>query len=279
MENPLTIIELIENGTLSSEAAAFLWMAMFSDVSLIIGGNTGSGKTTLLNALFSFVPETERTVITEETPEIRILQKHKIRMIANEELGIGMKDVAKDTLRMRPDRVIIGEVRTKEEFEALFDSLLAGQAKGTYATMHAQSANEAVNRMKSFGMGREDLEAIDLIAIVRRIPIYDSENKRHYEIRRMTEISEMQNGEATNLFRYDSEKKKLDCDAKTLLKSGIFRKMCVNYGMNRKGLLEEMGRRREFLEGIASENNGGKKAGAYEISGKINGYMFSEKKE
>jgi Flp pilus assembly CpaF family ATPase len=130
-EKPFTPAELIANNTISSQAMAFLWMAMQTDCSILIAGNTGSGKTTLLNALFAFVPENERVVITEETPEISVPHKHIAKVHVVENLGIGMSDLIVDTLRMRPDRVVIGEVRNNEEVAAFMDTLLAGQGKGS----------------------------------------------------------------------------------------------------------------------------------------------------
>src|SRR3989338_3309739 len=200
LRNPLNARELCDLQTLSLDAAAFLWAVLYGDVSLCIAGNTGSGKTTTLNALFSFIPLNERIVVTEETPELFLLHEHCVKILANEELGVGMKDLVKDTLRMRPDRVVVGEVRSAEETQALFDSLLAGQAKGSFFTFHADSASEALLRLKALGVSGEDLDALDLILVQKRISFFDSKNKRATELRRVTEIAEVVEGNARLLF-------------------------------------------------------------------------------
>ena len=203
--SPMTMLDIVNSGSISSEAAAFLWLCAYADVSLIVAGNTGSGKTTFLNALFSFVPLEDRVVVTEETPEIVVPQKHAARIVANEDLGIPLRDLVKDTLRMRPDRVIIGEVRSADEVKALFDSLLAGQARGSYATFHANDAKEALTRLVALGASREDLNAINLIVVLRRFTLYDSFNKKQREVRRCTEIREIAGGKPVALFEYDAE--------------------------------------------------------------------------
>ena len=128
----------------SSNSLAFFWMLLQSSSSILVCGNTGSGKTTTLNALFSFVPLNERVVVVEETPELNIFQEHCVKIIANKELGITLSNLVEDTLRMRPDRVIVGEVRNAEEAQALGECLLAGQARGTYATLHATDGVQAL---------------------------------------------------------------------------------------------------------------------------------------
>ncbi len=247
--SPMTMLDIVNSGSISSEAAAFLWLCAYADVSLIVAGNTGSGKTTFLNALFSFVPLEDRVVVTEETPEIVVPQKHAARIVANEDLGIPLRDLVKDTLRMRPDRVIIGEVRSADEVKALFDSLLAGQARGSYATFHANDAKEALTRLVALGASREDLNAINLIVVLRRFTLYDSFNKKQREVRRCTEIREIAGGKPVALFEYDAESDSLK-PTNFLASSETLRKISVNYDSSPKELLKEMSRREEFLDSL-----------------------------
>lgn len=187
-EQPFSPPELIVNSTIPSEAMALLSLLMGGDNSIIIAGNTASGKTTTLNALFSFIPCKERVVITEETPEINIPHPHQIRLVANKEMGLSLSDLVYDTLRMRPDRMIVGEVRNKMEVEALFDVLLAGQARGAYATFHAQSADEAIARFRSYGIAQNDMRSVDSIVVQKRMLAYNPRNRTCSEIRKVTEI-------------------------------------------------------------------------------------------
>ncbi len=254
--SPLSIIDLIKCQTLSTEAAAFLWLAAFADTSTIIAGNTGSGKTTLANALFSFIPLDERVIIIEETPEIRIPHKHRIRLIANRELKISMEELVHNSLRMRPDRVMMGEVRTPAEAKALFDSLQAGQAKGSFATFHSEDSVELVNRLRGMGISKEDLGAVDLVIIMRRISVYNKAKKSKSEIRRVMEISEIsENGAPFILFSMDSKTRKLKPIRKNLSKSSLLEKISLNYQSNRREIIKEIERRKKVLERMLPANH------------------------
>lgn len=267
-KTPLSVPDLVSFGTISAEAAAFLWLALQADVSLIVAGNTGSGKTSTLNALLSFVPLSERVVVVEETPELRPLHRHCVRLVASEDAGIPMRDLVKDTLRMRPDRVVVGEVRSKPEAEALFDSVLAGQAKGTYATMHAKSAKDCLARLASFGLPTADLGAFDLIVVQRRIPVYDAKEKTQKELRRVTEIAEVRGGEADLIFRHNARNGKLEGCGRSLL----LERLCANYQTNRAGMEKEVQKRAEFME-----KRGRRRMGFEEFAQSVGEYLFGEK--
>ncbi len=165
---PFSPIELAANGTLSFEALGLLWIAVKSDCNILVAGNTGSGKTTLLNALFSFVPKGERVVVVEETPELNIMHEHVVKLSVVDGLNVGMTDLITDSLRMRPDRIVIGEVRSREEAGAFVDTMLAGQGKASYATFHAQNSGDAVNRLARMGVPESDLGAVDMIVVQKR---------------------------------------------------------------------------------------------------------------
>ena len=210
-EKPFTPEELCRNGTASAEAMAFLWLAMQTDLSVIVAGNTGSGKTTTLNALFYFVPLQERIALLEETPEIRVPHRHVVRLVARPELGFGMKELIVETLRMRPDRVIVGEMRNAEETNAFVDTMLAGQGRGSYATFHGQSGQETLNRLKNLGVNEMDLGSIGAIVVQRRWNSFHQNGVR--EERRITEICEvcLKGGKASakKVFGFDYAKKRL----------------------------------------------------------------------
>ncbi len=169
----------------------------------MIAGNTGSGKTTTLNAIFSFVDDSERIIITEETPEINIFHKHKVSLRVNKSANIDMKDLIKSTLRLRPDRLIIGEIRDQNEVEAFVDTILAGQGKGSIATFHAQSSLEALQRLRKLGVLEQDLNTIDLIIIQRRWTQYNISERKSIEIRKIVSVSEIIDGKIYDIFKYD----------------------------------------------------------------------------
>jgi Flp pilus assembly CpaF family ATPase len=247
-ERPFSPKELCTNNTICMEALAYLSLLMQSDRSVIIAGNTASGKTTTLNALFSFVPCNERIVITEETPEINIPHLHQMRLVANQEMGVSLKELVYDSLRMRPDRMIVGEIRNAEEAEALFDVLLAGQARGSYATLHAQSAGEAVQRLLSFGINRMDINSIDCIVVQRRMLVYDRKKRKNTEVRRVTEIVEV--GEKmTPVFSYNREKDVLERDRESV----VIPEIAKTFGSTMKDLEGESKERQKLFSKLGSD--------------------------
>ncbi len=239
-ERPFTSFELVENKTLSKDAMTFLSLIIQGDNSVIIAGNTASGKTTTLNTLFVFVPANERIIIVEETPEIRIPHKHQLRLVANSDMGISLKDLVYDSLRMRPDRMMVGEVRNMNETQALFDVLLAGQARGVYATFHAQSTAEALQRLRSFGINENDLRSIDFIIVQKRMLSYDPKKRVCSEIRRVVEVSNQEGA----IYAYDGKKdllnqRKLD---------SVIEKIADGMRISKKELLEEIKIRKQMID-------------------------------
>jgi type II secretory ATPase GspE/PulE/Tfp pilus assembly ATPase PilB-like protein len=138
--------------------------------------------------------------------------------------------------------MIVGEIRNKEEAEALFDVLLAGQARGSYATVHAQSAKEALTRLASFGVSRMDMRSIDCIVVQRRMLLYDSKTKKSREVRRVVEIATVDE-EARSIFSYDAKKDRLFMGKVEELHEHIANKL----GMSRKEVSKELDEREKFI--------------------------------
>lgn len=254
---PISIADLALNRTYSPEALAFLWLAVQCDVSVLVAGNTASGKTSTMNALFSFVPLSERVLVTEETPEINIPHEHVCKLLANAELGIRMSELVADSLRMRPDRVIVGEVRTQEEVRALFETILSGQARGSFATFHAQSAREALARLCSHGILPVDLQSLDLIIVQRRMARFHGGTGK--ELRRCTEICEL--GEAdgggmpalVQLFAYDYARDSL---ARENQGKRIYERIRRSFGLSQEELEKEIDARAAFISKISERKMG-----------------------
>ena len=254
-KNPFTPAQLVQKKTISLEAAAFLWLAMEVECSLLVAGNTGSGKTSTLNSLFSFVPKQERIIGVEETPEIVLPHKHLVKLSVVENLGIGMQELINDTLRMRPDRVIVGEVRTSGEAKAFIQTLLAGQGKGSYATFHAQSAAECITRLKKLGVMETDLNALDLIVVQKRWTRIDSERNTFMEQRRITEIVELEKAgnavEFNTLFGFDYKK---DCLRKTGESKRVMEKAENAFSKNKKGIEKEIIKKEQRLRELKARD-------------------------
>jgi Flp pilus assembly CpaF family ATPase/Fe-S-cluster-containing hydrogenase component 2 len=230
---------LVGGGTISAEAMAFLWMCMECDLNVLVAGNTGSGKTSTLNSLFSFIPEDERIILVEETPEMSLPHRHLVRLAVCEELGVRMDELVSDTLRMRPDRVVVGEVRSPQEARAFVNTMLAGQGKGSYATFHGQSSREALTRLQSLGVSAADLFALDVIVVQRRW------TQRGKLLRRVTEIAVQDSGRLEASYEYDFRGGLLVPRNPFCRK--VSERMRATFCLEKRGLRRELERRAEFL--------------------------------
>jgi len=167
--DPFTPSKIVRSGFTNNDVMSFLSLVMVADLNVVVMGNTASGKTTMLNTLFSFIPLDERIIIIEQTPEINIPHEHLVRLVANEDMDVSLKDLVYESLRMRPDRIVVGEVRNFGELDALFDVMLGGQARGAYATFHGRTPMDGLKRMASLGVNGDNLKAIDVIISQRRM--------------------------------------------------------------------------------------------------------------
>jgi pilus assembly protein CpaF len=140
--------DLVTLGTLTENALALLQRATQARQNILISGGAGTGKTTLLNALETFIPESERVVVIEDTSELELHAPNLVRLEARREQpgvpAVTMRDLLKTTLRLRPDRILVGEVRGGEAYDLLV-ALNTGH-EGSLATIHANSAAKVLNR-------------------------------------------------------------------------------------------------------------------------------------
>jgi len=147
--------DLVDNGTMTPEMLTLLQSAVEARVSILVSGGTGSGKTTLLNALSRFIPADERLVTIEDSAELKLQQSHVIQLetkIANAE-GMGevkQRDLVRNALRMRPDRIIVGEVRGGEALDML-QAMNTGH-EGSMTTVHANDTRDALTRLEMMVM-------------------------------------------------------------------------------------------------------------------------------
>ncbi|HZU20117.1 MAG TPA: CpaF family protein [Gaiellaceae bacterium] len=147
----LTLERLVDLGTLSPEAAEFLTLCVRGKLNILISGGTGTGKTTLLNALSAFVPAQERIVTIEDAAELQLQQRHVVALEARPpnvegEGEVRIRDLVRNALRMRPDRIIVGEVRGGETLDML-QAMNTGH-EGSLTTIHANSPRDALQRLE-----------------------------------------------------------------------------------------------------------------------------------
>jgi flagellar protein FlaI len=186
---PWTITDFIEAKTLSSEVAAFLWLAIQYELNAVIAGGTASGKTSLLNALTCFIPPNQRLISIEDTREIQLpIFLHWVPMTTRppnpEGRGeISMLQLMINSLRMRPDRIIVGEIRRKREAEVLFEAINTGHS--VYSTLHANTSEEAFRRLVNppINIPTALLGGLQLVVVMHR--------DRRRGIRRVLHVSEL----------------------------------------------------------------------------------------
>jgi pilus assembly protein CpaF len=147
-----TIADLIRIGTITEDMAAYLQAAIADRKNILISGGTGTGKTTLLNILADFIPDGDRLLVIEDTAEIHIRKPNLVRLEARRQQGpripaITIRDLLKASLRHRPERTILGEIRGEEAFD-LLQALNTGHS-GSLSTIHANSASQALSRLAS----------------------------------------------------------------------------------------------------------------------------------
>jgi pilus assembly protein CpaF len=193
--------DLVENGTIHAEMAAHLDAAMVTRQNILIAGGTGTGKTTLLNALAARIPDADRIVVIEETAEIPLEKPNLLRFEARRAqlpLGteaplppISIADLVRATLRHRPDRILVGEVRGSEAFD-LLQALNTGH-QGSLSTIHANSAEQALTRLAhcvltaNIGLPHASIREAIALAFHLVVHIARVEGRRHVtEITRLT---------------------------------------------------------------------------------------------
>lgn len=151
-KTPLTIDNLIEFGSITQEAVEFLKACIVAELNIVVSGGTGSGKTTLLNIISNFIPDGERIVTIENAAELQLRQEHVVTLESRppnvEGRGeVSIRDLVVNSLRMRPDRIIVGEVRSGEALDML-QAMNTGH-DGSLTTLHANSPRDALARLET----------------------------------------------------------------------------------------------------------------------------------
>ena len=253
-KDPLTVIDILNLGTLSTDVAAFLWLVVdgfgIKPANILFAGGTGCGKTTTLNAAITFVPERERILSIEDTAELQLSHKHWIRLETRppnvEGRGeITMNDLVKNALRMRPDRMIVGEVRGPEA-QTMFTAMNTGH-DGCCGTLHSNSAVETISRLTEPPMTVAPImiPALDIIVMQQRIY-----HRQKGQIRRVTEVAEVTGLESgkpqlSRIFKWDP---RTDVVEPTGVPSKIKRTIAEFSGISGNDIEVELGKRAAVLE-------------------------------
>ncbi|MCX6710325.1 MAG: type II/IV secretion system ATPase subunit [Candidatus Woesearchaeota archaeon] len=203
--DPWTITSLLQNKTIPVNAAAIIWLAIQYELSMLITGGTASGKTSTLNVIAAFIPPNQRVISIEDTRELQLPKfLHWVPLLTRlpnpEGKGeISMLDLLVNSLRMRPDRILVGEIRRQNEAEVLFEAIHTGHS--VYATVHANSVSETITRLTSppINTPKSMLPAISLLLVQYR--------NRRTGMRRSFQLAEiLPDASANVLMQYDVRK-------------------------------------------------------------------------
>jgi flagellar protein FlaI len=187
--DPFTIVDLIKNKTCDLDTASLIWLAVEYEMNILFSGGTASGKTSFLNACMAFVPPNQRIVSIEDTRELLLPESLYwtplvTRTPNSEGKGeVSMLDLLVNSLRMRPDRIVLGEMRREAEAQVLFEAMHTGHS--VYSTVHADSASETITRLVNppLNVPPNLLKAINLNVVMFR--------DRRKGIRRILQIAEI----------------------------------------------------------------------------------------
>jgi pilus assembly protein CpaF len=214
-QDRLTVEDLIATGTLTREMAEFCRACVQVKLNTLISGGTGTGKTTLLNALSAFIPDTERIVTIEDPTELKLQQGHVVSLEARppslEGKGeVTQRDLVRNALRMRPDRIIVGEVRGPEAFD-MMQAMNTGH-EGSLSTVHANSPRDCLARVENMilmagldlpvrAIREQMVSAVHMVIQISRL----SDGSRR--ITHVSEISGLEGQIVTmqDLFRFEQE--------------------------------------------------------------------------
>lgn len=257
-EEPLTPVHMIDFGTLNAEMLAYFWLAVENGKSALVVGPTAAGKTSLLNAFSLFIRPEMKIVSIEDTPELRLPHPHWIPEVARAGFGFGeskagevtLDDLLKESLRQRPDYIIVGEVRGSEAY-ILFQQIATGHPG--MSTLHASSLDKVMDRLttKPINLPPTLIENLDIIAFIKRV------KRRGTYIRRVSDVLELE--------EYDREEKKpivnrvfewnVDSDTFTNVnKSNILAKIAEETGTGKRSIQNELMKRKKVLKWMYDEN-------------------------
>lgn len=248
---PLSIIDLIDRETLSPEFAAQLWLYVegmsVKPANIIIAGGPGAGKTTLLNAMLAFIPPKDRLVVIEDTLELNTSAQLECSRLESDD-NVTLADLVKNSLRMRPDRIVIGEVRGAEAKD-----LMTAMNVGRYCmgTIHASTAREAIIRLHNEPMNVPSvlINLVDVFVIMRKI---DSDGRVRRVISELVETAGLEQKEVLicPLWKYDTNSNKF-----SELGPGPYRDHLARAkGIYPTEVIKEVKQRIEFLDRLKKLN-------------------------
>ncbi|MFH1209848.1 MAG: ATPase, T2SS/T4P/T4SS family [archaeon] len=261
---PITITNLLMTKVISLSAASLIWTCVQYELSGLIAGGTGSGKTTFLGAIANFIPPNQRIISIEDTREIQLSKHlHWVPMVTREpntegKGEVSMLDLVVNSLRMRPDRIIVGEIRKKREADILFEAMHTGHS--VYATLHANDTEETLNRLMNppIDIPKSLLPAVSMLCIMYR--------NRRTGIRRIFQFTEiLRDSRANVLLQLDLKEDKLLTVSRSVR---MLPELEIQTGLNQQEINESLKEKSLVLKwlakkGISDVNDVGKVIATY----------------
>lgn len=247
---PWTITDFLKANTISYEAAAMVWLAIQNEMSVLIAGGTGSGKTSMLNVLCNFLPPNQRIISIEDTRELKLPKTlHWVPMETRQpnpegKGEVSMLDLVVNSLRMRPDRILVGEIRRQKEAEVLFEAMHTGHS--VYGTIHANNARETVTRLTNppIDVPKLMLPALNLILVQNR-------NRRTGK-RRTLQIAEITHeGNPNVLMQLNAQKDIIERKNKS---ETLYENLNLYTGMTEKEIEHDLSEKVEILKDFVKKD-------------------------
>jgi len=248
--DPWSITKFIKAKTISVEAAALIWLAVQNELSIMIAGGTGSGKTSMLNVISNFFPSNQRIISMEDTRELTLPNTlHWVPMetrLANPE-GKGevqMIDLLVNSLRMRPDRIMVGEIRRHKEAQVLLEAMHTGHS--VYSTVHANNVDELITRLTNepINIPKPMLSSLSLVIVQTR-------NRRTGK-RRTLQIAEITpDGDSNVLLQFNPIS---DAIEKVSESKAIIERLRMYSGMTREQIEEDLQQKMRILNWMIKKN-------------------------
>lgn len=256
-DEPLTPTHLMNYGTVDARTLAYLWMAVDFGRSILLSGGTASGKTSFLNVLSLFIRPDKKIVSIEDTAELKLPHPHWVPTVARvavstagQEGSIDMFDLLKESLRQRPDYIIVGEVRGQEAY-ILFQQMATGHP--SLATIHADSVDKLVDRLTTapISLPKTLIGSLDLLVFIKRVRYKDKFVRRVSDVLEILDFPQDARSPVTsNVFTWNPVKDKIESDSKSML----LKKISDGTGIPEQEIKEELKRRILVLEWIKERN-------------------------
>ncbi|RLF13625.1 MAG: hypothetical protein DRJ66_07515 [Thermoprotei archaeon] len=254
-KEPYTIIDLILFRTISPKIAAYLWLALEHKKSMIIFGSTGAGKTTLLNAVAMLIRPEAKIITIEETPELRLPHENWVPLVTRSSSSVSgivseitLFDLLKAALRMRPDYIIVGEIRGEEAY-TLFQAIATGHAG--LSTVHADSVESLMRRLESkpISIPRRLIPLMKILIHIARVKVRGEITRRVVDVYEIVGLDERKEVKLNKAFEWIGTIDQFDFSEKSEVLKGIAEEMF----MEEDEILDELERRARLLEYMAEK--------------------------